>query len=213
MFTSRHIKHSRLLLRHARKYLRYKHDKLSDADRQQIVAEMQMLREALRSRDRQKIHSAAETLDKTLHKLTPVTWESHWRENCEVILVAIVIAVGIRSYFLQPFKIPTGSMQPTLNGIIGQSSSAPAPNILRQISEFIILGRNYINVVSREDDQVFEIEPKKFLFFFTFSQLNCEHQNFLVYAPPETLTRDFNVFPGRTYHSGDIIARGAVDTG
>src|SRR5881227_4282631 len=210
MFTSRLIKHSRLLLRHARKYLRYKHDKLSDADREQIISEMQTLREALRSREGQKIHGAAETLDKTLHKLTPVTWESHWRENCEVILVAIVIAVGIRSYFLQPFKIPTGSMQPTLNGIIGHPSTAPAPNILRQISEFIILGRNYINVVSREDDQVFEIEQKKLLFFFTFSRLVCEHQNFLVYAPPETLTHDFSVFPGRTYHSGDIIARGAV---
>src|SRR5881628_673729 len=207
MFTPRHIKHSRLLLRHARKYLRYKDDLLSESDRGEIVAGIKTLRNALREKDREQIHSAADTLDKTLHRLTPVTWESHWRENCEVILVAIVVAVGIRSYFLQPFKIPTGSMQPTLNGIIGQSSSAPAPNILRQISEFIILGRNYINVASREDDQVFEIEQKKLLFFFTFSRLVCEHQNFLVYAPPETLTRDFSVFPGRTYHSGDIIAR------
>ena len=137
MFTSRHIKHSRLLLRHARKYLRYKHDRLSDGDREQIVSEMQTLRESLRSRDREKIHSAAETLDKTLHKLTPVTWESHWRENCEVILVAIVIAIGIRSYFLQPFKIPTGSMQPTLNGIIGHPMPADqaAPGVLRQIAD------------------------------------------------------------------------------
>ena len=152
MFTPRHIKHSRLLLRHARKYLRYKHDKLSDDDREQIVAEMQMLSEALRSKHRQKIHSTAETLDKTLHKLTPVTWESHWRENCEVILVAIVIAVGIRSYFLQPFKIPTGSMQPTLNGIIGHPTAEPPPNILQQIVEFVVKGRNYINVVAEEDE-------------------------------------------------------------
>src|SRR5881394_1848171 len=159
MFTSRHIKHSRLLLRHARKYLRYKHDKLSDADREQIVVEMQMLREALRSKQRQKIHSTAETLDKTLHKLTPVTWESHWRENCEVILVAIVIAVGIRSYFLQPFKIPTGSMQPTLNGIIGYPRTEPAPTFLRQIGEYVVLGRNYINVVSRQEDQLLEMQP------------------------------------------------------
>jgi signal peptidase I len=197
MFTPRHIKHSRLLLRHARKYLRYKHDKLSSADREQIVAEMQTLRESLRSRDRQKVHTAAETLDKTLHKLTPVTWESHWRENCEVILVAIVIAVGIRSYFLQPFKIPTGSMQPTLNGIIGHPTSDPPPNILRQIVEFVLLGRNYIDVVSREDDQLFEIVPKKVAFFFTFSRLVCERQRFL----------------GRLFHRGEVIARGAIDTG
>ncbi|HEY6071218.1 MAG TPA: S26 family signal peptidase, partial [Chthoniobacterales bacterium] len=213
MFTSRQIKHSRLLLRHARKYLRYKHDKLSDVDREQIVSEMQVLREALRSKDRQNVHSAAETLDKTLHKLTPVTWESHWRENCEVILVAIVIAVGIRSYFLQPFKIPTGSMQPTLNGIIGHPSSEPSPNILRQIVEFVLLGRNYIDVVSREDDQIFEIVPKKIAFFFTFSRLVCERQNLLVYAAPDTLRQDFNVFPGRLVHRGEVIARGAIDTG
>jgi len=213
MFTSRHVKHSRLLLRHARKYLRYKDDRLSGSDREQIIAEMKTLREALRDRDRDRIHSTADTLDKTLHRLTPVTWESHWRENCEVILVAIVVAVGIRSYFLQPFKIPTGSMQPTLNGIIGRPSSDPPPNILRQIGDFIVLGRNYINVVSREDDQIFEIVPKKILFFFTFSRLIGQRQNFLVYASPDTLSHDFNVFPGRVYHRGEVIARGAIDTG
>jgi signal peptidase I len=213
MFTPRYIKHSSLLLRHAQKYLRYKSDLLGPSTRQELAAATQNLQAALRKRDHNRIQSEAEALDEKLHKLAPVTWESHWRENCEVILVAIVVAVGIRSYFLQPFKIPTGSMQPTLNGIIGHPNTGPAPNILRQIGEFIVLGRNYINVVSRQDDQVLQIEQKKFLFFFTFSRLICQHQKFLVYAPPETLMHDFNVFPERICRPGEIIARGAVDTG
>src|SRR5919204_6166572 len=213
MFTSRHVKHSRLLLRHARKYLRYKDDLLSASDREQIAAGMKSLRDALRYKDRERIHITADALDKMLHKLTPVTWESHWRENCEVILVAIVVAVGIRSYFLQPFKIPTGSMQPTLNGIIGHPSIEPPPNILQQIAEFVILGRNYINVISREDDEVEDIEQRRFLFFFTFSRLICQRQQFLIYCPPDQLRNDFKVAIGNRYKRGEIIARGAVDTG
>src|SRR6266567_1387556 len=213
MFTPRYIKHSRLLLRHAQKYLRYKNDLLSASSREEILDGIENLRTALRDHDHERIHGAAEALDKTLHRLTPVTWESHWRENCEVILVAIVVAVGIRSYFLQPFKIPTGSMQPTLNGIIGRPMTVEPPNILQQVAEFIVRGRNYINVVSRVDDEVLQVQRQKFFFFFTWSRIICRHEKYRVYCPPEQLGADFRVSPGIRYRRGDVIARGAVDTG
>src|SRR3954453_2310705 len=213
MFTSRAVKHSKLLLRHAEKFLRYKQDVISPPERDELESGIRRLKAALRQRDRKEIEVRAEALDGQLHRLAPVNWESHWRENVEVILVAIVVAVGIRSYFLQPFKIPTGSMQPTLNGIIGRPMADPPPNFFTQVGEFIALGRNYINVVSREDDQIFEIVPKKVLFFFTFSRLICQRQNLLVYAAPETLAHDFNVIPGRVIHRGEVVARGAIDTG
>lgn len=213
MFTPRYIKHSKLLLRHAQKFLRYKHDLLSPAAREELTGEIARLHEALKKRDHERIKAEAETLDARMQKLTPVTWESHWRENVEVVFVAIVVAVGIRSYFLQPFKIPTGSMQPTLNGIIGYPRTEAAPNFLQQIGEYVVLGRNYINAVSRQEDQLLEMRPQKMFFFFSFTRLICAHQSFLVYAPIDTLKHDFAVYPGRNYKAGEVIARGAIDTG
>ena len=54
-----------------------------------------------------------ELLDKG-DRIARVTFPSRqwdgWRENVEVIFVAIVAALALRAYFLQPFKIPTDSM-------------------------------------------------------------------------------------------------------
>ena len=215
MFTPNYIKHGRLLIRHAEKLLRYRKDLLSESVISDLKTQMAKVRKTLKVRDENAAKAESEQLHALYLQHMPTPKDAAWRENIEVILVAIVVAVGIRSYFLQPFKIPTGSMQPTLNGIIGHPLPAtePGPNILRQIGEFVVLGRNYINVVSAEDDQVTQVLPKKFAFFFTFSRIICERQNFLVYAPPDTLRQDFKVLPGNHYGKGETIAKGAVDTG
>ena len=38
-------------------------------------------------------------------------------ENFDVLLVAAILAIGIRMFFIQPFRIPTNSMYPTYNGM------------------------------------------------------------------------------------------------
>src|SRR5258705_6374961 len=103
MFTSRYVKHSKLLLRHAQKYLRYKRDVLDAETYDAVAADIRRLHAALRQHDRKQIEGRAEELDAKLHQLTPVTWESHWREDCAAILVGIFVAVCISSDFLRPF--------------------------------------------------------------------------------------------------------------
>ena len=51
---------------------------------------------------------------KPTEKVKPVSQKGHWRENAEAILVAILIALFIRTFVVQAFKIPSGSMKQTL---------------------------------------------------------------------------------------------------
>ena len=39
---------------------------------------------------------------------------SHWREYLEALLVAVIFATFARTYVVQAFKIPTGSMEENL---------------------------------------------------------------------------------------------------
>ena len=213
MFQPRYVKHSHLLIRHAEKLIRYRRDRLRPETIGELRAQIDKVQAAIKARDNRGTHEESERLDALLNTHTPPHKDAVWRENVEVILVAIVVAVGIRSYFIQPFKIPTGSMQPTLNGIIGHPTTAPAPNILKQVIDFVVLGRNHIDVVSGADNTVRNISSRKFLFFFTVSRIECDNQSFTVYAPPEILRQDFQVYPGNVYRRGQIIARGAIDTG
>ena len=66
---------------------------------------------------KQELRKQMETLEQVAGKWLRPYPHAAWRENVEVLLVALAVAMGIRTFFLQPFKIPTGSMQPTLYGV------------------------------------------------------------------------------------------------
>jgi len=92
-----------------------------------------------------------------------------WRENVEVLLVALAVAMGIRTFFLQPFKIPTGSMQPTLFGVTSDNLiDKPAykiPTGLARAREWFE-GVSYVDVKAKNDGTLDRVgAPLRFLIF------------------------------------------------
>ena len=71
-----------------------------------------------------EVADAVGAIESALSDWSPLH-RSGWTENFEVLLVALGVAMAFRCYFFQPFKIPTGSMQPTLYGIHSEEREAP----------------------------------------------------------------------------------------
>ena len=87
------------------------------------------------------------------------------RENVEVFLVAVGVAMAIRTFYLQPFKIPTGSMQPTLYGVhfedLRGRNDVAVPGFLGQVKAALIDGDFYHQIVAEADGEVLRVEPRK----------------------------------------------------
>ena len=70
----------------------------------------------IRSRDATALKEARENLFKTANETLHLP-DSAGRDLVETFLLVATLVLAFRTFFFQPFKIPTGSMQPTLYGI------------------------------------------------------------------------------------------------
>ncbi len=219
--TPRYLKEAELISKNARKLLHRRRDLLSDASIADLQTSIDKLDAAARNRDERAVRETADHLETLFGTYQPPTADASWRENCEVLLVAFVIAIGIRAYFLQPFKIPTGSMEPTLNGITAHPMRAdrPLPNILVREFQSLALGRTYINAVAEETDQIVGFVPETRFFFMHYTRIMCRSgRSYSVHAPSDTLQHPmqydgFGLNTRQTFQAGEPIVRGYVDTG
>jgi len=92
-------------------------DLLNPDDLALLRERVALARTAYKSGDAEAMELSGNQLEDIIVKLNPPR-ELEWlHENFDVLVVAISVAMAFRAYFYQPFKIPTGSMQPTLYGI------------------------------------------------------------------------------------------------
>ncbi len=168
MFTPKWKKHAKLLYKGSQKFLNYKRDLLSEDRISEIESRQSDLKASIKESDKDKTKEASKLLEKTCEQALPkYRGNNAIQENIEVIFVAIVVALGIRTYFLQPFRIPTNSMYPTLNGITGQELPQDEwPNVVSRLSQHATHGRNYFSIKTEQSCKI-KVETYNTLHFFS----------------------------------------------
>lgn len=113
----------------------------------------QALKVAWESGDMRVIDKAADELSDAVHAVYPPHRHPRMRENMEILVVAISVAMAFRTFFVQPFRIPTGSMQPTLYGITyePQKERGMMDRFPLSIVQYVLFGESYVEVKAKAD--------------------------------------------------------------
>jgi len=135
----------------------------------QLQSAEQALEEAWRGGEEAPFNAAVDGLSEGIQALRPPTGTSQARvrEYVEIIAVALAVAMGLRAYFIQPFKIPTGSMQPTLNGIQYEPVEAPGlfDRVPLRLVKYLVTGKSFHSAKSEHTGIVTQIlhDPRNHL--------------------------------------------------
>jgi len=158
-----------------------------------------------------------------------------WRENVEVLLVALAVAMAIRTFFIQPFKIPTGSMQPTLFGVT-QDYDYNQPGFVmpagwERVKEWFA-GVSYVHAVAQADGELTAVDPaRRFLIFNLYQTFTVGGVQHKIWFPPDygeappfpdpfgvqkqidPLVYRARLEPGRFYRKGEDVVKVCMKAG
>ena len=192
---------------------------------------------AIKEGHKGRINIKAEELQFAAEKWLKPYPNAAWRENVEVLLVALAVAMGIRTFFVQPFKIPTGSMQPTLYGVTSvpdftkvnfwQENKAKLQADVREqfnLGDAIkvptgwervkdwFAGNSYVHVVAQADGMIEKNSPMNRFLIFNLSQtFSIGGVEQTMWFPPDygeaDLVHRAGLDPAHIYHKGDDIVK------
>ncbi|MEI6890776.1 MAG: signal peptidase I [Pontiella sp.] len=135
------LKEGLQMSRHARNM---REDIADPADLEALIAAEAVVRKIQKTGEG-KVDEAVLHLEAAANKVYSFARKTGTMEWTETIIVALGAAMAIRAFFFQPFKIPTGSMQPTLNGINVEAQAEPGffDNGLTKFPKWLITGTSY----------------------------------------------------------------------
>ncbi len=218
---SRTARHALTMAKHVQKLVDHQRDLLAPQAVNEVTAAIQGLKQAAASGGKPEIETQMATLETVANKWIKPYPYSAWRENVEVLLVALAVAMGIRTFFLQPFKIPTGSMQPTLFGVNSQNyirnPEGGIPSGMDRVLSWFA-GDSYLQLKAGQDG-VFEgaEQPFRLLIFSIYQKVHFAGKVYTLWFPPDygtaTLEQRAGLQPGQEFRQGEDIINLRVSAG
>jgi signal peptidase I len=142
----------------ARKVWHFRRDALTESEAEELRQARDHLSGAVAARaDAGKLKLAIEGLEGVLRRTGGAIYpKTSLVENVEFFLVAAIVILGLRTYFLQPFKIPTNSMWPSYYGMTGENlpPGAPAPGLAEGLFRLVAYGAQRRTMVAPRTGQV-----------------------------------------------------------
>lgn len=142
----------------ARKIYDYRHDILPEKDSQALKAVVDRLHGLTRDKEAtvDQMEQARREAEPVMRRTGGFFYPKRFlAENAEMLLFAAILAIGIRSFFLQPFKIPTNSMYPSYNGMTAEVYVGDAaPNPVFRGFRFLTLGASHYSVEAGEGGEL-----------------------------------------------------------
>jgi signal peptidase I len=221
-FLSQEVRNAAALRKHVRRILVAQRDILPPPAIENVKRALMDLTSALDSgakgealkREMTKVEEAA-------NKWLKPYPHAAWRENVEVLLVALAVAMAIRTFFVQPFKIPTGSMQPTLFGVTSENlrnkPDFTIPTGWARVKEWFA-GVSYVHVVAQADGEITAISPmRRFLIFNLKQSLWIGGVEHVMWFPPDygeaSLEGRARLQQGHVYQKGEDVVKIKVSAG
>jgi signal peptidase I len=228
--TRKVLAESELIHANLRRHRIHAQDTLSARDLAAIDALEQRYPPLLKTKDVPALEALNDEVLKFGRRAFPPSPWDGWRENVEVFVVAAIMALAIRTYFLQPFKIPTGSMEPTLYGIEPVPTAALPPNVAVQAWDFLIHGRTYSRVVTQQGGKIEGMRPGSMTIWFEYTDVQLvddagNEETRRIWIRESDVETKLGLYPygstdrltGQThneiYKPGDVLANYVTQTG
>jgi signal peptidase I len=222
---SRTVWHANAMRKHVLKLLNHQRDILAPQAIEALEGALKEIRDAVAQQvEKAALEKQMDNLEKVANKWLKPYPNAAWRENVEVLLVALAVAMGIRTFFLQPFKIPTGSMQPTLYGVTSADllhdpnyKNVEIPTGWQRVKEWF-QGTSYLHIVADNDGVMGRVEqPLRFLIFNIKQTLVIGDQSYIIWFPPDygakSLDSHADLPVGQMVHKGDEILKLKISAG